>query len=246
MKINDFIMNEESNKYSKDVLFKQFCYGYYLRPDGLTCPLKEYLKTINKDKNIEICNDIVDGKYATQEEITEVLDNIRVINYITLIEKYEILLNVLYAPAYFDDGIEQRAMYLETAKLWNGLFSYTNVDVKSEPHLKTMQNYDLIMSVMGDILISLCYNDYNRLCGMIDTCISFEHVLSVSEKLTEIDVDKLNDYTEDTKKIIDYVQTHKQEFELLQNIVEFNDPQLKELKDEINRAAAKAANKKNN
>lgn len=58
MKINDFIMNEESNKYSKDVLFKQFCYGYYLRPDGLTCPLKEYLKTINKDKNIEICNDI--------------------------------------------------------------------------------------------------------------------------------------------------------------------------------------------
>ena len=201
-------------------------------------------KTIKLSEVIEICNDIVDGKYATEDEITEVLDNIKVVNYITLMEKYEILLNVLYAPAYFDDGTEQKAMYLETAKLWQGLFSYTNVDVKSEPHLKTMQNYDLIMSVIGDILISLCYNDYNRLCSMIDTCISFEHVLSVSETLTEIDVNKLSEYTEDTKNIIDYVQTHKKEFELLQSIVEFNDPQLKELKDEMNKAAAKAANKK--
>lgn len=203
-------------------------------------------KTIKLSKVIEICNDIVGGKYATQDEITEVLDNIRVVNYITLMEKYEILLNVLYAPAYFDEGIEQKAMYLETAKLWNGLFAYTNVDVKSEPHLKTMQNYDLIMSVIGDILISLCYNDYNRLCTMIDTCVSFEHVLSVSDKLAEIDVSKLGEYTEDTKNIIDYVQTHKKEFELLQNIVEFNDPQLKELKDEMNQAAATAANTKKN
>lgn len=201
-------------------------------------------KTIKLSEVIEICNNIVNGKYATQEEITEVLDNIRVINYIALMEKYEILLNVLYAPAYFDEGIEQKAMYLETAKLWNGLFAYTNVDVKSESHLKTMQNYDLIMSVIGDILISLCYNDYNRLCTMIDTCISFEHVLSISDKLTEIDVNKLGEYAEDTKNIIDYVQTHKKEFELLQSIVEFNDPQLKELKDEMNKAAAKAANKK--
>ena len=201
-------------------------------------------KTMKLSEVIEICNDIVSGKYATQDEMTEALDKIRVINYITLMEKYEILLNVLYAPAYFDEGIEQKAMYLETAKLWNGLFAYTNVDVKSEPHLKTIQNYDLIMSVIGDILISLCYNDYNRLCTMIDTCISFEHVLSVSDKLAEIDVSKLDEYTEVTKNIIDYVQTHKKEFELLQNIVEFNDPQLKELKDEMNKAAAKAANKK--
>ena len=100
------------------------------------------------------------------------------------------------------------------------------------------------MSVIGDILISLCCNDYNRLCTMIDTCISFEHVLSVTDKLTEIDVNKLGEYTEDTKKIIDYVQTHKQDFEVLQNIIEFNDPQLKEMKNEINRIAAEAANKK--
>jgi hypothetical protein len=58
MKINDFIMNDESKKYSKDVLFKQFCYGYYIRPDGITCPLKEYLKTIDKDKNINLENNI--------------------------------------------------------------------------------------------------------------------------------------------------------------------------------------------
>jgi hypothetical protein len=201
-------------------------------------------KTIKLSEVIEICNDILAGKYSTQDEIMEVLDQIRVINYIPLMEKYEILLNVLYAPAYFDDGIEQKAMYLETAKLWQGLFAYTNVDVKSEMHLRTMQNYDLIMSVVGDVLISLCYNDYNRLCQMIDTCISFEHVMSVSDKLSEINVDQLGNYTEDTKNLIDYIQSHKKEFELLQNIVEFNDPQLKELKDEMNKAAAKAANKK--
>lgn len=201
-------------------------------------------KNLKLSEVVEICNNIVNGKYDMQEEITEILDNIKVINYIPLMEKYEILLNILYAPAYFDEGIEQKAMYLETAKLWNGLFAYTNVDIKSEPYLKTMQNYDLIMSVIGDILISLCYNDYNRLCTMIDTCISFEHVMSISEKLTEINVDKLGEYTEDTKNFIDYIQTHKKEFELLQNIVEFNDPQLKELKSEINKTAAKAANKK--
>lgn len=203
-------------------------------------------KNLKLSEVVEICNNIVNGKYDMQEEITEILDNIKVINYITLMEKYEILLNILYAPAYFDEGIEQKAMYLETAKLWNGLFAYTNVDIKSEPYLKTMQNYDLIMSVIGDILISLCYNDYNRLCTMIDTCISFEHVMSISEKLTEINVDKLGEYTEDTKNFIDYIQTHKKEFELLQSIVEFNDPQLKELKDEMNKAAVKAANKKKN
>lgn len=201
-------------------------------------------KNIKLSEVLVICNDIVDGKYSTEEEITEVLDQIRVVNYITLMEKYEVLLNVLYAPAYFDDGIEQRAMYLETAKLWQGLFAYTNVDVKTESHLKTMQNYDLIMSVIGDVLISLCYNDYNRLCSMIDTCISFEHVLSVSEKLTEIDVNKLGNYTEDTQKLIDFIQTNKKDLEMLQQIAEFNDPQLKELKEEINKTSARAANKK--
>ena len=201
-------------------------------------------KNIKLSEVIEICNDILDGKYATQDEMTETLDRIQVVNYLPLMQKYEILLNVLYAPGYFEDGIEQKAMYLETAKLWQGLFAYTNVDVKSEPYLKTMQNYDLIMSVIGDILISLCYNDYSRLCQMIETCISFEHVLSVSDKLTEINVDKLGDYTKDTKNLIDYVQTHKKDFELLQNIIEFNDPQLKELKNEINKAAVMAANKK--
>ena len=164
-------------------------------------------KTMKLSEVIEICNDIVEGKYATQEEITEVLDNIRVINYIPLMEKYEILINILYAPSYFDDGIEQKTIYLETSKLWLGLFSYTNVDVNSEPHLKTMQNYDLIMSVIGDILISLCYNDYNRLCTMIDTCISFEHVLSLSDKLTEINTDELGKYSDDTKNLIHYIQT---------------------------------------
>ena len=201
-------------------------------------------KDLKLSEVIEICNDIKDGKYS-EEEMVKVLDKITIVNYITLMEKYEILLNILYAPAYFDEGIEQKAMYLETAKLWQGLFAYTNVDVKSEPYLKTMQNYDLIMSVIGDILISLCYNDYNRLCTMIDTCISFEHMISMSDKLTEINVDKLGDYTNDTKNLIDYIQTHKKDFELLQSIVEFNDPQLKELKDEINKAAALAANTKN-
>ena len=95
-------------------------------------------KNLKLSEVIEICNNIVDGKYSTEEEITEVLDRIKVVNYITLMQKYEILLNILYAPSYFDDGIEQKAMYLETAKLWQGLFSYTNVDVKTEAYLKTM------------------------------------------------------------------------------------------------------------
>ena len=46
-------------------------------------------KTMKLSEVIEMCNDIIEGKYATQEEITEVLDNIRVVNYITLMEKYE-------------------------------------------------------------------------------------------------------------------------------------------------------------
>ena len=202
-------------------------------------------KNIKLSEVIEICKNIKLEMFKTEEELTEALDQIQVINYISLMDKYEILLNILYAPAYFDEGIEQKAIYLETAKLWHGLFAYTNVEVKSEMHLHTMQIYDLIMSTIGDILISLCYNDYNRLCQMIDTCISFEHVLSVSDKLTEIDVDQLGNYTADTKNLIDYIQTHKKDFELLQNIVEFNDPQLKELKDEINAAAQMAANVKN-
>lgn len=201
-------------------------------------------KDLKLSEVIEICNDIVEGKYKTEDEITEILDKIRVVHYITLMEKYEILLNVLYAPSYFDEGIEQKAMYLETAKLWQGLFSYTNVDVKSEPYLKTMQNYDLIMSVIGDILISLCNSDYNRLCTMIDTCISFEHVMSVTDKLTEIDIEDIGKYTEDAQKLIDYIQTNKRDLEMLHAIAEFNDPQLKALKDEINKVAVETANKK--
>ena len=201
-------------------------------------------KNLKLSEVIVICNDIVEGKYKTQEEVAEVLDNIKIVNYITLMQKYEALLNILYAPDYFEEGIEQKAMYLETAKLWHGLFRYTNVDVNSEPYLKTIQNYDLIMSTIGDILISLCYNDYNRLCTMIDTCISFEHVVSLSDKLTEIDIAQMEKYTNDTQKLIDFVQTNKKDLEILQKIAEFNDPQLKELKDEMNKAAAKAAKKK--
>ena len=203
------------------------------------------VKTLKLSEVIALCQDVREGKFSTPEELTEALDTIQVTNYITLAEKYEILLNILYAPSYFDDGIEQKTIYLETAKLWQGLFAYTNVDVKSEPHLKTMYNYDLIMAMIGDILIQLCYNDYHRLCDMIEACISFGHILSVSDKIAEIDVDKLGTYTEDTKKLVDYIQTHQKEFELLQNIVEFNDPQLKELKDEINKVASMATNQKN-
>lgn len=52
MKLSDYVDKIEAYKYAKEILYKHFCYGYYQRPDGLTCPTKEFLTLVEKDKEM--------------------------------------------------------------------------------------------------------------------------------------------------------------------------------------------------
>ena len=52
MKLSDYVDKIEAFKYAKEILYKHFCYGYYQRPDGLTCPTQEFLTLVDKKNDM--------------------------------------------------------------------------------------------------------------------------------------------------------------------------------------------------
>ena len=121
---------------------------------------------------------------------------------------------------------------LELAALFNGLLAYTNVDNNVPLQYKIYETYDVIyQSGMADYILSFCQNDYNRLMKMMERTLEYSNLIEFVNTVKNMD-------TKEIQKLIAEVKTLQQTIDPdtlknLSTIIQYNDPLMHQLKEEV-------------
>lgn len=151
------------------------------------------------------CREYIDEK-ITQEELNTWLDNIKIHTYLKLSDKYVCISELLFKYEMSEDNsLEWQICELEQNKLWCVLLKYTNIQTEGYEEYKTLDNYDLIYSTIGDIILLGCYTDYSRTIKMFDDIVNVYNIQSLLQIFENFDEDTLEKSSEDLKKQLEYL-----------------------------------------
>jgi hypothetical protein len=164
---------------------------------------------------IQLCQDILDGKLKG-DDMLPFLNRIYVVRYKNLIEK-DMLVSELLFKYEFDsiNNIEWNIVNTEQYKLWYLLLSYTNIQIEGYEEYCTLDNYDIVFSVLGDAILSFCERDYNRTIKMFDDAVNVFNLRKLLEGVGGIDEGQLNKSMEDLKEELAYLDKNK---DMLENL----------------------------
>lgn len=178
-------------------------------------------KTIKLSEVIKICKKIQEGNLS-QEEVGKLLEPIFIKSYLPIMEKYKVISLILYGENEDNkDDVQSQMLYIENQKFWSILMAYTNID-NSEEHLQIIQNYDLIMSTIGHIIISMCQYDYEKSCQMLDNAIQLSNIHNLISMAENLDISLLDKHNEEFKNAIDYLKNNKDTVDKISDIIKFN------------------------
>ena len=167
---------------------------------------------------IQKCQAYVNGD-INLEEIQEYVKQIKVVPYLPIVDKTVIISNMLF-EAEFEEGndIEENILYLELYKFWNVLLEYTNIDLGSSPEIKSVENYDLLYSLISGYILYYCYADYQQIIKMFENALNVWNIQRLMASFGNFDEERLAKTNEEIKKELQYLQDHEDVLTNLSNI----------------------------
>lgn len=193
------------------------------------------MKKINFVEFIKVCEEFISNPSdsAKGEAYNEMLSDIVVRSYLPMDEKVLALYKAAIdsnkstdlPAAAFTGG-------LELALLFDGLLTYTNVDNDISAQCKTYEVYDIIYrSGVADYILQFCKTDYERLVRMMERTISYENLLELIQMMQKLDTLELKESIAEFKEIQSKIDP-----DVLKNltlIMQYNDPMLYQLKEDV-------------
>lgn len=180
------------------------------------------------DKNLAISSIIESYKNANPENI---ISKLKITNYIPLREKANIARDFMFSRSMLELDIPDEVMeaiQLEIFWKFDILMEYTNVYVSDED--KTFDNYDVLESNgFFDFVIDYCEKDFKTMKKIVSDCIGVSDCMVVKSTINSIDVDAIKKEARMINKLLKNPEVLKD----LSNIIDFNDPTYKELRDTV-------------
>ena len=173
--------------------------------------------------------DLVD--FATQiynkeldtQQIMDRLEGLYVSTYLPIMEKYKLISLILFDYSMVDvQDVQGQTLHLELEKFWTILMAYLHIKTTGYEHLKTIENYDLLIHTVSIMVLPLCQIDYERTCKMLDSAINLYNVSHFVNGLQEIDTDNILKNTKKIKETFDYLNQHKETISNLMDIIKLN------------------------
>lgn len=132
---------------------------------------------------------ILDKEDATSEEIQALTDDLMISSYISINDKTMILME-FFNNVYDSNVAAITVNQFETMKLFGILLAYSNIVVEADD--LTMENYDwFMMNNLDDIILEVCYRDYERFIQMFESMININGMLSLNASLDNINSDEV-------------------------------------------------------
>lgn len=178
---------------------------------------------------IDVCNEFTYGE-MTHEELVEWGKKIEIKQYLPLMDKMSILLDLTIGQSFDDTEVnELLIVQMENKKFWFALLKYTNIEIGENLALCSFENYDLCFPIIGDWILGFCITDYNRLIQMLNDTINVNNIKNLSKLLENVDMDKIKEYSDKVNETIDYLDKNQELVKDLSDIAKFNNPNVNKL-----------------
>lgn len=184
-------------------------------------------KTVTLEDVLNICVKYLDRQIDQNELQKWFSEHIVIHLYLPIETKFLLINQILYNENFYStDDSSLQAIELETKKFWIIALSYTNIQTNEYEELENFNTYDIMFAVMGDWLLSQIKLDYERTVGILENTININNINNLIETLGNLDTTKLNEYTAEIQKQLQYFQNNKEQLKDLTDIVRFNQPSL--------------------
>lgn len=176
----------------------------------------------------EKCMDKISGKISEGEFFDYLETKLEVVPYIQIGLKKSIVDIFFITNDNGENDFSDITYLLELYSVFTMLFIYTNIAIVGDEMVQ--DNYDVIvMSGLSDFIKSKCGSDYNRLYNMILNASMFKGSMIMQQFANDIDIEELKTYGEKTQTAVGEIDTDK--LSLMKEILEFNNPSIKKVKD---------------
>lgn len=176
---------------------------------------------------LDVCHDISKGKMTEKEFIKYFNDNIEVQPYLPIGTK-EAFIDLMIIMCNSEGSSNgQFAKSFEILSVLQLLLLYTNIEIFSED--MTENNYDLFLKSGFYVqILKQCKDDYDRFCNMAQNALYFE-LLKMSSAFNNFNKEVLDDNINSLNNILKGLKN--EDLQLIKEIIEFNDPATKQIKD---------------
>ena len=206
---------------------KEFIDGEKVKTENFINNESDNNKTVTLEDVLNICVKYLDRQIDQNELQKWFSEHIVIHLYLPIETKFLLINQILYNEKFYSiDDSSLQAIELETKKFWIIALSYTNIQTNEYEELENFNTYDIMFAVMGDWLLSQIKLDYERTVDILENTININNINNLIETLGNLDTAKLNEYTAEIQKQLQYFQNNKEQLKDLTDIVRFNQPSL--------------------
>lgn len=182
---------------------------------------------MNNSQTVIGLNEVVEkcqlflSQEITLEEFKEWASHIYLKKYLPLNIKFMIINNILFVEQF--TNIDNNALIstqLELQKFYLIALAYTNIVVEDYVALQTMENYDIIMSSLGDLIFQYINTDYNRTIDLLHNIMNFNNISKIFDTLNNIV--ELPNMAQDLQNTFKVFEANKGTMNNILDIIKFN------------------------
>lgn len=192
-----------------------------------------------------VCNDFVmhPDKQDSIDEFNRMKNELIIRAHLSLSQRQAVLLKTLMDIKSDEEmSVADLSKSLEISLTFNGILAYINIDQNFSSVFKDEDMYDLLwLSGFCDYVLEKCHADFERLEKQVYAMVSFDNLRVMLESISELDVGNIDALTRAFTEF-----NFKATPETIKNLAEiarFNDPLIKEFKDELSNKAYETLSK---
>lgn len=177
----------------------------------------------------DFCNDRIEGNISETKFIDYLNKNLIVSKYISLGTKRDMIFLFYAINDELNDYSNMTYMF-ELYSVLFMLFAYTNIEISDEEINEN--NYNVAMeSGLVDYIKEKVGKDFNIFYNMIINSMNFKGYQLISMFADSLNIDEIKNFSIETQKVLGDMDIEK--LSLLKTILEFNDPSLNKLNNDI-------------
>ncbi len=190
---------------------------------------------------VNVASRFVQGKTSV-EELDELGNRMTIRNYIPILDKMRLIMAIIFKFNAEDVEMHEiRVINMERELFFDVLLGgYALIDV-TDPEFRTYQSYDLLYPLFANFILQYCKDDYSKIVKMIEDSLNIYAMKDLDSLLGNIDYQALKESAKQHEELLEKLEKDKKMVADLRKIMELNDPNARQVIDNLSEIANEEA-----
>ena len=190
---------------------------------------------------VNVASRFVQGK-SSVEELDELGNRMTIRNYIPILDKMRLIMAIIFKFNAEDVEMHEiRVINMERELFFDVLLGgYALIDV-TDLEFRTYQSYDLLYPLFANFILQYCKDDYNKIVKMIEDSLNIYAMKDLDSLFNNVDYKALKETAKQHEELLEKLEKNKKMVADLRKIMELNDPNARQIMDNLSEIANEEA-----